>query len=69
MSNFYSQVTDDNFSQCLKCIHDNVPADGGCKAFPKGIPYAILANEHDHRLPYEGDNGILFQKRPPKQPE
>jgi hypothetical protein len=32
-----------------------------CKAFPSGIPDEILQGEHDHREPYSGDNGILYE--------
>jgi len=35
-----------------------------CKAFPNGIPDAILTNQHDHRKPFDGDNGIRFQPLP-----
>ena len=37
----------------------------GCAAFPKppGIPEAIIMNHHDHRQPYKGDHGILFEPK------
>jgi len=46
-------------SQCADCRHWR----GGtkCAAFPERIPGTILRNEHDHREPYEGDNGIRFE--------
>jgi hypothetical protein len=31
-----------------------------CDAFPGGIPSAIRLSEADHRRPYEGDGGLLF---------
>jgi len=59
MSNFYGQLTDSDVSQCAFCVHDHI--NGGCDAFPKGVPLVILTNEHDHHKPFEGDNGILFE--------
>ncbi|MCY4293966.1 MAG: hypothetical protein OXC58_03895 [Acidimicrobiaceae bacterium] len=52
---------------CLWCHHfDQLgpyrdPMEIQCKAYPKGIPEAILDNEVDHREPYEGDGGIQFK--------
>lgn len=31
-----------------------------CRAFPTGIPREINLEEHDHRRPFEGDGGVLF---------
>ena len=52
---------------CLDCTHfheDNEEALT-CDAFPDGIPDAIIFSEHDHREPYERDNGIRFEPRKP----
>ena len=45
---------------CGEC--KNLAKEGGltCRAFPEGIPQRILLNDHDHRKPFKGDNGILF---------
>jgi hypothetical protein len=49
-------------SQCVSCRHKH---DGGawCDAYPEPsvIPEAILRNTADHRQPYEGDHGILYE--------
>ena len=61
--------------QCVRCIHFDrqAQADGRyvCKAFPDappGIPCAILLSDHDHRLPFPGDNGIRFEPAGPSAP-
>jgi hypothetical protein len=33
-----------------------------CKAFPDGIPNVIAYGEDLHLEPFEGDNGIQFEK-------
>lgn len=32
-----------------------------CDAFPEGIPEAIQWMDADHRRPYPGDHGMLFE--------
>ncbi len=45
---------------CNRCQHQ-LPG-GKCKAFPDGIPMAILrSGEHFTSIP--GDNGIIFQEK------
>jgi hypothetical protein len=52
---------------CVQCRHWQraVPPHIFCAAYPAGksagVPDAIRYNEHDHRQPYEGDNGIQFE--------
>ena len=49
--------------QCIKCKH----LDRGtlqCPAFgDKPIPDDIQLNLSDHRYPYPGDHGVLFEER------
>ena len=53
-----------NWSQCNKCKHRQAYLSDvkttRCDAF-SDIPKTILRNEHDHKKPYLGDNGILFE--------
>ena len=46
--------------QCASCKH-MIPFSLKCKAFPQGIPETILHGRWDHREPFEGDNGILYE--------
>lgn len=34
-----------------------------CVAFPDGIPVPILTAEHDHKTPYKGDHGLLYEPK------
>lgn len=52
-------------TDCMKCKHLHKPVDGDwgykCAAFPAGIPEEIITGEVEHRQPYDGDNGIVFE--------
>ena len=48
---------------CIGCRHYDRTAPGPgirCTAFPDGVPEAIFESRTDHREPYEGDRGIVF---------
>jgi hypothetical protein len=47
------------FNLCSTCKHRNL--DWTCKAYPEGIPEEIFNGEIDHRKPYKGDNGIIYE--------
>ena len=52
--------------QCWRCRHYRGQLE--CEAYPKGIPHAILEGEHDHLLPYKGDQGVRFTPKVSKGP-
>lgn len=59
----WSRVDHPQMSQCVFCRHKSTRG-AVCTAFPSGIPGEILRNEHDHRQPFDGDNGIRFEPDP-----
>lgn len=49
--------------KCEKCKHLKFDkCYPSCEAFPDGIPVDIFSEEVEHNVPYEGDNGILFEE-------
>jgi hypothetical protein len=48
---------------CFKCKHFlRFTGDGGCNAFPKGIPDEITSGENEHKEPLkEQKNDIVFE--------
>lgn len=34
-----------------------------CEAFPGGIPHEIAFGGNKHTEPYEGDHGVMYEKR------
>jgi hypothetical protein len=48
--------------QCLHCQQLRGRSEViRCRAFPRGIPEAILGGLFDHTKPYAGDHGIRFE--------
>jgi len=37
---------------------------GTCRAYPNDIPNEIYQGRHDHRKPFPGDGGIMFEPDP-----
>lgn len=46
---------------CISCKHKN-PNGPRCLAFPEVIPDEILLGEHQHRTPFKGDNGVMYEQ-------
>ena len=59
MNKFVSEKGEMVMAQCSVCRHHR--GNATCTAFPARIPKSILTNDHDHRKPYTGDNGIRFE--------
>jgi len=47
---------------CINCRYLYLTKKRTCEAFPKGIPTEILIGENSHRKPFDGDNGIRWEK-------
>lgn len=48
--------------QCAKCRFYSHGIK--CRAFPEGIPKAILTGRHNHTRPYPNDRGFQFDPAP-----
>jgi hypothetical protein len=47
---------------CTWCCHlRDYGVDHQCDAFPNGIPMEIWKGQNDHREPFPGDGGIVFE--------
>jgi len=57
-----------NSALCWGCKHHNQTIPGTCKAFPKGIPHAIVSNETDHFTVLEGQlNDMVYEPKEKKE--
>jgi hypothetical protein len=57
---FYDDIAIEMVTPCSTCRH--LYADAfSCAAFPDGIPEEILLGEHQHKTPFDGDNGIRYE--------
>ena len=53
---------DSYFAPCWGCRHKSKPFDNTCKAFPDGVPVAILEGKDKHTEKHRGqDNDIVFE--------
>jgi len=52
---------DKEIRSCLNCKHFFKDRFGKCKAFPDGIPFAIVSGQEEHINKVPGDNGIRFE--------
>ena len=47
----------------LKAIQRGTEGKMLCDAFPEGIPAPIVLNDADHRRPFAGDGGKMFEAK------
>ena len=61
----------EKMTSCLSCKHlrtrksnmgNNIPS-GTCDAFPDGIPLDIQFGSTVHDVPYNRDNGIVYERK------
>ena len=59
---FASDKPEDNRVKPIQCDTCRFRANGlNCRAYPQGIPHAILSGRHDHRRPYLDDRGFQYE--------
>ena len=51
-----------NYTGVIQPDGTEMSETNACKAFPTGIPNVIAYGENLHLEPFEGDNGIQFEK-------
>lgn len=49
--------------QCVTCAHLTSGVDRQCAAYPEGIPDEVWTGLISHKRPYQGDNGIHYQRK------
>lgn len=49
---------------CSRCLNLRDTRLQTCNAFPKGIPDIIWRGDNDHKKPFPGDGGIMFDPIP-----
>jgi hypothetical protein len=47
-------------ASCHTCAHRRFTTLG-CDAFPDEIPPEIIRGRHDHKTPYAGDRGVMYE--------
>lgn len=54
-------------NQCTECKNAN-PISGGCKAYPKGVPYKFSSDEEKHTKVEPDQKGdFVFDKGEPEE--